>query len=375
MLIKPLPPRKPDERPVWRSEILDRPHRLDWMDEPDTIGAGTAHHGCSIGEAHIVRGVFLRIAVGDGSRVVIVTEGTRGGTVCCIGRARDVEVLWLAKRRRDLERARSTFRDNGQVLGAIAESWPLSVWQVLGRRGGGQGHWRIPTGVEVVEHGEGWGPDRLVPPHARPEFGDCVNREVHQCKRGRQITLELARNVHGVQATRNLLNGANSQASKVGGTDLREEALHDQSNCVVVSNDDQGTGRTMGLFQVLDREPEEPRAQRPQALKLLGYRQGWADLASTLQEADKLSNGLCVLPVVLEVRLDLLELLQSPLEGVKVLLARLAGLVVRSGRRGSGWERAAFGNEITELRLVLPGVHSLNDLLSPRQHLCLFVTA
>lgn len=132
MLIKPLPFLRAGQRPVWRSKILDCPHGLDWMDEPDTIGAGTAHHGSS-GEAHVVRGVFVRITVGDGSRVVVVTEGTRSGTVCSIRRARDAKVLWLAKRCRDLERTGSAFWDDGQVLGTIAESWPLSVWQVFGR--------------------------------------------------------------------------------------------------------------------------------------------------------------------------------------------------------------------------------------------------
>lgn len=127
-------------------------------------------------------------------------------------------------------------------------------------------------------------------------------------------------------------------------------------------DDDQRAWGNAVLLKAHDRKPEEPSSKRLEPVKLVTDGLNRSDFTSTLHEGGKLLNQLGVLLVLLQVRLDLGELVDGSLESFKVLLARLVGLVIRARRwRGSG-ERAAFGNEVSKLGLVLPRFHGINYL-------------
>lgn len=117
----------------------------------------------------------------------------------------------------------------------------------------------------------------------------------------------------------------------------------------------------MRLADVHYRKPKEPLSKRLQSLKLVGDLQGRIDLARAFEEADELGDEFGVLSALLEVRLQLLQMLERARECLGVILLGKPGLVIGSGRRGGGRKRSRFSNEITELGLVFPGTHHLND--------------
>jgi hypothetical protein len=128
-----------------------------------------------------------------------------------------------------------------------------------------------------------------------------------------------------------------------------------------VGNSEKGTGRTASLLKRHDGKPEEPSAQGSKTLKLWLNPEGRAYFPSTLHEADELRDGLWVLFGVLEVGLDPLELAEGAGVSLKIFLMRLAWAMVRHGGWWSSRKCATLGNEVSELRFVLPSIHGLND--------------
>lgn len=134
-----------------------------------------------------------------------------------------------------------------------------------------------------------------------------------------------------------------------------------------MGNYNERVGRPMVVLEVPDRHPEEPGSQRLETLILLGDRKRGTDLARALEEANEVLNLSSLLLVVLEMRLNLLNLLECALESLEILIPWLGRLVVGCRRWRSRGKRAAFGNEVAKLRLVLPCVHGVNDLLCDQQ--------
>lgn len=129
-----------------------------------------------------------------------------------------------------------------------------------------------------------------------------------------------------------------------------------------MGNDDKRVGRTVVVLEVSNGHPKEPGAQGLETLVLLGDGERRADLARPLEEANEMLDLSGLFLVMLEVGFNLLDLLESALEGLNVLITRLCWPVVGSRRWRSSWECAAFSNEVTKLRLVLPRIHGVNNL-------------
>lgn len=348
------------------------PHGLrgvHWSNEPEAIRAGTAKHGSSRRKAvHVKRTEVFVVAVADGRRIAKVPVVAGCGAVPSVGRTGDPEVTRV-EGRGHLQwaacagRARFIVYD-GQVLGTVAEHRVGPVGhEFLGGRG--QRHLRR-LGFALVEGGrierrERLRPSRFGPSHAAAELGDGVDGDLHEVQGSRHDTVTDARVLDPIYPLRNLLNRADGHASKIGGTDLGEEALHQEGDGVVVSDDYQRVGRCSPLLQEVHGQPKEPLAQGLQVVELLGHRGHGADLAGGLDEGYELGKLAGVLATLLQVRLNLLELLEGLLDDCKILLVRLVRLVVR-GRRGRGsGEGAPLSNEVAELRLVLPGFHAVDD--------------
>ena len=116
-----------------------------------------------------------------------------------------------------------------------------------------------------------------------------------------------------------------------------------------MGNDNERIAGTTKALEEAYRHPEKPSSERLKSFVLLGDGQCRADFASTLQEADEALNLGRILLAVLEMRLNLLNVLQCAAIGVNVVLTRLAGFVLRARRRRSSGEGAALGDEIGEL--------------------------
>lgn len=118
----------------------------------------------------------------------------------------------------------------------------------------------------------------------------------------------------------------------------------------------------MVVLEISNGHPEEPGSQGLKALILLGNREGWANLAGTLEEASQVLDLGCLFLVVLEMCLHLHHLLQGSLEGIEVFPARLSWTMLGIRRGGSRGEGAALSNEVGELGLVFPSIHGINNL-------------
>lgn len=257
--------------------------------------------------------------------------------------------------------------EHWHLLSAVAES-RVPIWHV-GLRCGDH-WWHLLQMMEVgrMERGERRGPLRTHPAHARPELTDGVNGKFHERERGLVSALDSARNVDGHESPSNLLNGGHGQAAKVGRTNLGKETLHQQSHSVQVSDGDQGVGRGLVRLEVSDWNPEKPSPQGLEALKLLGNGKSGADLTRTLEKADQVLHLSGVFLVVLQMSFHLDDLLEGSLIGLNVVLSWLGGPMLRIRRSRSGWERAALSNEVRELRLMLPWLHSINHLTGKSQY-------
>lgn len=257
--------------------------------------------------------------------------------------------------------------EHRHLLSAVAES-RVPVWHVGLRC---RDHWwQLLQMMEVgrVERRERRGPLRTHPAHARPELTDGINGKFHEREGGLVGALDSARDVDRHEPPSNLLNGGHGQAAKVGRTNLGKETLHQQSHSVQVSDGDQGVGRGLVRLEVSDRNPEKPSPQGLEALKLLGNGQSGADLTRALEKADQVLHLSGVFLVVLQMSFHLDNLLEGSLKGLNVILPRLGGPTLRVRRSRSGWERAALSNEVCELGLMLPWLHSINHLTGKSQY-------
>lgn len=118
----------------------------------------------------------------------------------------------------------------------------------------------------------------------------------------------------------------------------------------------------MVVLEVADGHPEEPSPQGLQTLELLGNGECRADLARASEKANEVLDLSRVLLVMLEMRLNLLNLHERALISLEIFRSRGRGSVVLS--RG-GWrsgECAALCDEVSKLGFVLPRVHGINDL-------------
>lgn len=201
----------------------------------------------------------------------------------------------------------------------------------------------------------------MYPSHTRSELSDSINGEFHESQRSLGFNLGVAGHTDREQATGNLLDGKNGQATKVGGANLGEETLHQESNAVEVGDDNQRVRRSVVVLQITNGHPEEPGAKRLKALVLLSNGQGGADLARTLEETNEMLNLGGFLVVVAKMDLNLLHLLQGSLVCIQIILARLGGAVLWVRRRRSCRKGAALSDEISEERLILPSIHGVND--------------
>lgn len=372
-------------RPTWRRRRIEvsGPHGRELGHEPDAIIAGTAKHGGGPGESHVKRGIVLAVAIdaNRGGRVEF-TVGAGCRAVTAIRRARDAEVLRV-RERRQLQRADGAVGagvtgHDGQVLGAVAEGRIVSVRKEL-RACGWHLHRRLCSAVKAGRNElvllmvllllvEGRPDLGLTQTHAGPELIERLQREFHESQHsghhGLLLGLEASRVLDQQQPLVDGLDWRHGEAPEVRGTNFREEPLHEQSNCVVVGDDEQRARRPAGLLQVEHRQPEDPFPERLETVELLCKRQAGRDLAHTLQEIDQTDELRRVLPDVLEVSLDRLELLEGALERSQVFLARLARLVVGPGRRGRRREGATLRDKISEVGLVLPAVslYGVDDL-------------
>jgi hypothetical protein len=129
-----------------------------------------------------------------------------------------------------------------------------------------------------------------------------------------------------------------------------------------MSNYNQGVRGAMVILQVTDRHPEEPFAKRLETLELLGNGKRGADLTGASKETNEMLNLGGIFLVVLEMCLDFLNLLESALVSFQILRARLAGTVVLSRRWRGCRERAALGDKVSKLGLVLPWIHGIDHL-------------
>lgn len=341
------------------SRYLD-PHRLVGSDEPDSVvEMRIAEHGrvTSLESVQVKGGVLLRVAVGRGS-----LKGGRRRRVGHEGRRRDVEVVLANKRRghhqgATLSRHGNRVVEHGHLLGTVVKGRVVVDVGLVASNANLLGSDRE---VGRVELGERTGPLGVDPTHARAKLADSVDGELHQSQ-GSVGALGSAGDAHRHEASGNLLNREDGKGSKVRGTNLGEEALHEQSYSVEVGNDNQRVGRGTVVLQVADGHPEEPGAERLQALILLGNGERRADFASTLEEANQMLDLGGLLLVVSKMGLDLLNLIQGALESLEIILARLRGTVLGIGRGRSSGECAALGNEVGEERLVLPGLHGVDD--------------
>lgn len=213
--------------------------------------------------------------------------------------------------------------------------------------------------VELRERG---GPLRVDPPHARTELANGVNRELHEGERSLEFVLGIAGNVDGHESSRNLLDRRDGKATKVSSTNLREQALHEKSHSVEVGNDDEGVGGTVVVLEVADGHPKEPCPQWLETLELLGDGERRADLTRTPKEANEVLDLSRILLVMLEMNFHLLNLFKGALESIEVFGPGLAGAVILARRGWGRRERAALGDEVSELRLMLPRIHGINDL-------------
>lgn len=259
--------------------------------------------------------------------------------------------------------------EHRHLLSAIAES-RVPIWHVGLCCGD---HWRhLLQMMEVgrMERGERRGPLRTHPAHTRPELTDGINGEFHERERGLVSALDSARNVDGHEPASNLLNGGHGQAAKIGRTNLGKETLHQQSHSVQVSDGNQRIGRGLVRLEVSDWNPEKPSPQGLEALKLLGNGKSGADLTRTLEKADQVLHLSGVFLVVLQMSFHLDDLLEGSLIGLNVILTRLGGPMFGVWRSRSGWEGAALSNEVRELRLMLPLLHSINHLAGGKSVCC-----
>lgn len=271
-------------------------------------------------------------------------------------------------RRRDDQRAERLMRtrrcravEHWHALSAIAKG-RVPVWHV-GLRG--RDHWHLLTHLEIgrMERRERGGPLRAHPTHAGPELTDGVNGKLHERQRRLVRVLHTsARDIDGHEPPGDFLNGGHGQAAKVGRANLGEEPLHQQGRRVQVGNGNQGVGGALVGLNVADRDPEKPSPQGLEALKLLGDGQSGADLARALEEADQVLHLSGVFLVVLQMSLNLDDLLQGSLVGLKVVLLGLVNPAFRIRRSRGRGERAALRDEVCELRLVLPWFHCINHL-------------
>lgn len=137
--------------------------------------------------------------------------------------------------------------------------------------------------VGRVERGEGCSPLGVVPTHAVAELANGIDGKLHELERGAKARVR-GSDVVRHQVAGNVLHGLNAKASKVGRANLREEALHEQSDRVKVRNSQEGVGRATVALEVANGHPEQPIPKRAQALELLGDRDRGTDLARALEE-------------------------------------------------------------------------------------------
>lgn len=347
-------------KPAGAAEVdfLD-PDGLVRGNEPDAKIVRISEEGMLVGEgSHVIVAELVIVAVSCGALKGRGGWGVRGKR----GRG-DIEVGLAHEGRRGHQRAaldmRSIAVKHRHLLSTVVESG--SAVESVGLRDGC--HRQLLADVEVgrVELREGLGTFRVVPPHARSELSDSVNGELHEGKRSLSLNPGAGRATNGHQTTRNLLNRDDGKATKVGGTNVREETLHQESNGVEVSNNHEGVGGALEVLKRADGHPEEPAAEGLESVKLLVNGQSGDHLAIASEEANKMLHLGVVLIVVAQVGLNLHELVDGSLVSDEVILARLAGAVLRRRRSRSRGECAALSDEVGEQGLVLPLFHGIND--------------
>lgn len=335
------------------------PHRLVGSDEPYSIAEMriAEHRRVTSLEIVQVKGcVFLRIAVGNGT-----LESGGGGRVGRKGRRGNTEVVLAHKggghhHGATLGSHGNGIVEHGHLLGTVAEGRA-----VVDVRLGCSSHANFLGGkVGGVELRERAGPLGADPAHAGAKLADGIDGEFHQSQRSVGAPWG-AGHANGHEAAGNLFNGQDREGTKIGSTNFREETLHEKSYSVEVGNHHKRVGRGTVVLQVAHWHPEKPGTERLKTLVLLGNGKGRAHLAGTLEETNEMLDLSGILSVVAEMGFNLLDLVQSALESVEVVLARLAGAVLRIGRGGSSGESAALGDEVGEEGLVLPGFHGIND--------------
>lgn len=335
------------------------PHRLVGSDEPYSIAEmRIAEHGrvTSLEILQVKGCVFLRIAVGDGT-----LESRRGGRVGRKGWRGNTEVVLAHKRGGHHHGATLGSHghgivEHGHLVGTVAEGRA-----VVDVRLGSSSHANFLDGkVGRIELGERARPLGADPAHAGAELANGIDGVLHQSQRSVGAPGS-AGHADGHEAAGNLLNGQDREGAKVGSTNFREKTLHEKGYSVEMRNHHERVGRGTVVLQVADWHPEKPGAERLKTLVLLGNGKTRAHLAGTLEETNEMLDLGGILSVVAEMGLYLLNLVQSALESVEIILARLAGAVLRIGRWGSSGESRAFGDEVGEERLVLPGFHGIDD--------------
>lgn len=152
----------------------------------------------------------------------------------------------------------------------------------------------------ALKHGKRGSAQRVDPAHARAKLRHHVDGVLEEDHDG----LDVERHAQGKDATRNLFDGTERQAAKVGRAHLGEQRLNGQRDGIVVSQGDESTGRARRLLKEHDGQPKEPLSQRIEHLETLHGRVRCRHLLHGAHKAHELLDSLQVFARVLEEALD-----------------------------------------------------------------------